>query len=71
MSKNILIDALELSVAERLQLVQDLWDSISELPDPLKLSEAENAELKRRFEDYKRDPSSSLSWEELKVRMGL
>ena len=32
-------DILNLSVSERIQLVQDIWDSIAEVPDSVPLTD--------------------------------
>ena len=44
------IDILKLSVSERIQLVEDIWDSIAQVPDSVQLSEAQRGELDRRFD---------------------
>ena len=71
MSKDILAEALELSPAERIELAQDLWDSVVELPEAFDLSDEQRAELNRRLTEYKSDPSGSISWDDLKKKMGL
>jgi putative addiction module component (TIGR02574 family) len=39
MSKITTADLLELSVSERIQLVEDLWDSIVAVPESIPLTE--------------------------------
>ncbi len=46
-------EILQLSVAERLQIVHDIWDSIGEKPEEIALLETEKLELDRRLENYK------------------
>ena len=58
-------DLLELSVAERIQLVEDLWDSIAAVPEALPLTDAQREELDRRLDAYHRDPSAGSPWEEV------
>lgn len=61
----------DLSVAEQIELVQEIWDNIaesSELPD---LTEEEKRELDRRSEELRRNPSSGIPWEEVKARIKL
>ncbi|HEU4453461.1 MAG TPA: addiction module protein, partial [Longimicrobium sp.] len=57
-------DLLRLSVAERLQLVQDLWDSIAAdtngEPARLPLSDEQRAEIRRRSEAHRRDPGAAI-----------
>ncbi|MFZ5763434.1 MAG: addiction module protein [Thermodesulfobacteriota bacterium] len=55
-------DILKLSVAERILLVEDIWDSIAELPEELALSEAQQQELDRRLEAYHQDPETGSPW---------
>jgi putative addiction module component (TIGR02574 family) len=66
------IDELrKLPISERLQLVEDLWDSIAkdspEEPFPVTPELAE--ELDRRLAEFEADPDSALPWEEVKERI--
>lgn len=69
MSKVSLADVLELSVAERIQMVEDIWDSIATIPQPLKLTDAQREELDQRLEDYRQNPDEGSPWEEVKKRI--
>jgi len=51
-------DILELSVPERIQLAQDIWDSVAKVPESLALSEEEKAEIDRRLDAYHQDPNA-------------
>ncbi|MBN4002107.1 addiction module protein [Nostoc sp. LPT] len=62
-------DISELSIAERIQLAEDLWDSILEQQEELPLSSTQQQELDRRLENYKKNPTSGSSWEEVKKRL--
>ena len=53
----------QLSVAERLVLVEELWDSISAATP---VTEAQRAELDRRLADHEANPDDVISWEEVK-----
>ena len=57
---------LHLSIAERIQLVEDIWDSIVAAPESLSITQAQAAELDRRLHEYRRYPEVSISWEEAK-----
>ena len=59
----------ELSRSERLQLVQDLWDSIAEEPESVPVTEAQEAELDRRLEAHRDDPAAGAAWAEVKERL--
>lgn len=69
MSKVSLADVLELSLPERIQLVEDIWDSIAAIPQPLPLTEAQRDELDRRLEHYREHPEDGSPWEEVKSRI--
>lgn len=62
-------ELLKLSVAERIQLVEDLWDSIAADPDAFPLTEAQKAELDRRLAEHEADPDSAIPWEEVRERL--
>ena len=51
-----------LSVAERLVLVEELWDSIAASTP---ISDAQRTELDRRLADHKANPDDVVSWEEV------
>jgi putative addiction module component (TIGR02574 family) len=64
------VEISQLSIAERIQLAEDLWDSISEQQDELPLTDAQQQELDRRLENYQQDTTLGSTWEEVKQRLG-
>jgi putative addiction module component (TIGR02574 family) len=62
-------DILSLSVAERIQLVEDIWDSIVESPQEVTLTEELKAELDRRLDEYRENPDGGSPWELVKERI--
>lgn len=65
------VDISELSVSERIQLAEDLWDSIlAEGNADFALSESQKEELDRRLELHRQNPQQGSSWEEVKQRLG-
>ena len=62
-------DLLKLSVAERIQLVEDLWDSIAADADAFPLTEAQKAELDHRLAEHETDPDSAIPWEQVRERL--
>lgn len=62
-------DILDLSVSERIQFAQDIWDSIAQVPESLKLSEEEKAEIERRLEAYHQDPEAGSPWSLVRDRI--
>ncbi len=64
-----LSDILQLSVAERIQLVEDIWDSIAIIPEAVLLTEEQKAELDRRLQAYQANSNEGISWNELKEQL--
>lgn len=64
-----LSDLLHLSVAERIQLVEDLWDSLAAEPEALPLTEAQQQEIDRRLAEHAENPDSAIPWEEVRRRL--
>ncbi len=48
-------DILNLCIAERIELIGDLWDSMAETPEAIALTEAQKAELDRRLDAHRKD----------------
>jgi putative addiction module component (TIGR02574 family) len=53
----------QMTKAERILYVQDLWDRIAADPDPVPLSAAQLAEVRRRLADHEAHPEASIPWE--------
>lgn len=62
MSKIAQEDILNLSIAERIELIGDLWDSMAEVPGAIELTETQKAELDRRLEGRHNDSAASPPW---------
>jgi putative addiction module component (TIGR02574 family) len=59
----------QLSVAERVQLVEEIWESIAATPEQLPLTEAQRCELDRRLERHEREPGRTVPWEEVRTKL--
>jgi len=64
-----IMDFSRLTVAERIQLAEDLWDSLAEAPEVLALTDAQRAELDRRLEARRTDPDAAIPWESLRQEL--
>ncbi len=62
-------DIEQLSVAERIQLVEDIWDTIAVHPEALEISDALGEELDRRVDNYHQNPDLGSSWADVKKRI--
>jgi putative addiction module component (TIGR02574 family) len=73
MSTALLSELLRLSVAERIQLVQDLWDSVAAEatadPGRLPVSKGARHEVLCRSEAYRRNPGAAIPLEEALERI--
>ena len=58
-----------LSVAERIQLVEDIWDSIATAPETLGLTENHQQELDHRLAAHHQDSGAGSSWPQVKARL--
>jgi len=58
-----------LSLAERILLVEELWDSIAATPDAVSLTESQQRDLQRRLDAYRDNPQAGSPWEEVKARL--
>jgi len=59
-------EIMQLSVNERLQLVEDIWESIHNQPEELTLTDAEKEILDKRLDEFQKHPEQTVSWEEVK-----
>ena len=59
----------QLSVPERIDLVERIWDSIVEDQGQLELTQAEKAELDRRLAAHDASPDRGEPWSEVKKRL--
>lgn len=60
---------MDLGVAERIELVEDLWDSIAEVPEKVELTAEQKKVLDERLEAYHRNPNEGSPWEVVKERI--
>jgi len=59
----------DLSPAEKLQLVEDLWDDLAATPEAVPVHDWQKEELARRKANLIKHPASGLTWEEVKRRV--
>jgi len=58
-----------LSVAEKLQLVEDLWDQLAQVPSDIPVRDWQIDEMNRRRESLESAPESALSWDDFMRRV--
>ena len=63
-----LSELTSLPVADRLRVVESLWDSI-ESDTPVSLSPEQRDEINRRIEAHQANPDESLTWDQVLDRL--
>lgn len=58
-----------LPIAQRLDLVEPIWESIYEDQGQFELSAAQKAELDRRIAAHEDEPDRGVSWQEVKTKL--
>ena len=59
----------QMTTAERILYVQELWDRIAAEAEHQPLTPAQGAELDRRVADYRAHPETSIPWEQAREQM--
>jgi len=59
----------ELGLAEKLQLLEDLWDNIASQPENVAVLDWQKEELTKRKASHLQDPSLASSWDSVKARI--
>lgn len=61
------IDLKRLTVGGRLQLIEQVWDSLRREAPVLPLSEDELALIQARQAEHRKDPGSAVAWESVRA----
>lgn len=59
----------DLSPEERLRLIEELWDSLSETPEAIPLTKAQREELDRRLDDLEQSGPKGIPWDQVLQRI--
>ena len=59
----------DLGPAEKLQLVEDLWDDLAATPEAVPVHDWQKEELTRRRENLRKNPAAGSTWEEVQRRI--
>jgi len=62
-------DLFSLSIPERIQLVEDIWDSIAVHPEMVGLTPDIMGELDIRLAEHEKQPDDVSSWDEVRSRL--
>lgn len=69
MTHAALAEIAQLSVAERIQLAEDIWETLVAAPDTIPIQDAQRAELDRRLQAYQDNPQTGASWQDVQQRI--
>jgi putative addiction module component (TIGR02574 family) len=67
MAMELTKQARNLSIPDRIRLVEEIWDTIAEENEAFELTDAQKRELSRRLESARTNPSQGRTWEEIKA----
>lgn len=59
----------QLSIAQRILLVEEIWDSIAVENPNYPLTDAQRQDLQRRINVHDANPNAGSTWEEVKARL--
>ncbi|MBC8185665.1 addiction module protein [candidate division KSB1 bacterium] len=66
---SILSELKRFSTAEKILIVEELWDSIAADQESFELTKEQRNELDRRVADYYSSPEEGYSWADVKSRI--
>lgn len=62
-------DIAAMPIQRRIELVEDIWNSIAELPEALEIPAWHQEELENRLAAYHANPNAGSPWSEVKARI--
>ena len=62
-------DLFKLPAEERLQLAEELWESVAAEQEQVPVSDEVVRILRERWADYEANPESAIPWEEVRRRL--
>ena len=68
-SATLLQEAVQLSISERIELAEAIWDTVAADPANIPLPAEHRTELDRRLADLEATPGSGSPWEEVRARL--
>ena len=60
------VQILELPAEDRVELAQEIWESVVEQPEALAITAAQREELERRWRAFEQNPDEGEAWEDVK-----
>ena len=69
LNPKIIAEIKSLNIQKKLEIVEDIWQSIFKSGEELPVSTAHKKDLDKRLKDYKNNPSEESSWKDVKKRI--
>jgi putative addiction module component (TIGR02574 family) len=66
MSRSPLDQILQLPTAERVEIAQEIWESVFEHPEGVLLTNAQKEELERRWQGFEQNPDEGEPWDDVR-----
>jgi putative addiction module component (TIGR02574 family) len=70
-SSDLQLALSSLSVAERIELAEELWDSVAREAESQGLTEREQGEIALRRAEHRADPQAVVPWDQVKTSLKL
>ena len=67
MAMELTKQAKNLSISDRIRLVEEIWDTIAEENEAFQLTDAQKHELERRLQSVRNNPGQGRTWDEIKA----
>lgn len=67
-SHRIISEALTLPAADRLDMIEQLWDCLAAAPETLEVTDAQRQKLDRRIQEMDANPDAGIAWEDVKAQ---
>lgn len=69
MPQTATIDLFSMSIPEKIQLVEDIWDSIAVHPEKVELTTEIRRELDIRLAEHEQHPDEVSNWDDVRSRL--
>lgn len=69
MNTDTLSNIVEMPIEERIQFVEDVWNSIAKSPDSVEIPQWHKQELETRLQSYLENPNAGATWQDVKKKI--
>ncbi|HEV8434775.1 MAG TPA: addiction module protein [Thermoanaerobaculia bacterium] len=69
MSRTPIEEILQLPADDRVQIAQQIWESVAEHPEEVTLTAAQREELERRWKAMQESPDAGEDWEAFRAKL--